>query len=547
MAHRGWGPQIHDDEGNLVFYSLEHPDQVRIGSQDPHPCDYLGSSGTHLCTAGLGKAERGRIETFKIVSSSAYEIVRGDYGIVGPHQTLPDGHEFNMLPGGYSFLVPMYPRREMNLTAYNGPENGMVYDSCFQEIDVRTGDLTFEWCYLDYLPIHETYIFITKKDGNLTSPISGSGNKNHPWDFMHVNAIDKNDENDYVVSARHLDQILKIAGPNSASGLPAGTLIWRLGGKSSNFTYEDGLMFSRQHHVRYVSTEAEETVLSLFDNAWEGANKPSAPYSAGKIISVNNKTMTAHLIKEYPHPRNKTSLARGSMQILPNGNVFIGWGEHPEVTEYDAEGNVLWHAALAHEHTVFAYRSFKMPWVGRPNYPPKLVAYSHSCWLSDDSPLVVYASWNGATEVRSWRFSASYTGAHGPWLQAGTYPKTGFETNATLSSIEKYKTSLYPFPRHARVEALDVNGEVLGSTVAPTFVPPIEVYDNCDMYHCFEPPRFDHSLQAFNAAQFCTFESRTRAWWFELVVVFTLVESVNYVYTVLLGLSVQMYGRLLWK
>ena len=36
--------------------------------------------------------------------------------------------------------------------------------------------------------------------------------------------------------------------------------------------------------------------------------------------------MKATLVREYTHPDKQYADAAGNMQVLPNGNVFVGWG-----------------------------------------------------------------------------------------------------------------------------------------------------------------------------------------------------------------------------
>ena len=36
--------------------------------------------------------------------------------------------------------------------------------------------------------------------------------------------------------------------------------------------------------------------------------------------------MTAVLLREYTHPEKPFAIFQGSVQMLPDGNVFVGWG-----------------------------------------------------------------------------------------------------------------------------------------------------------------------------------------------------------------------------
>ena len=96
------------------------------------------------------------------------------------------------------------------------------------------------------------------------------------------------------------------------------------------------------------------------------------------------------------HQRPALTQALGSTQLLPNGNVLVGWGPHPWLSEYTHGGELVFDA-----HLPFGgqnYRVLKMPWHGRPHRP----AGDRSA-PQPGSPLCL-ASWNGATDVRAWRF-----------------------------------------------------------------------------------------------------------------------------------------------
>ena len=249
-----YGPQIFDETGQLVFFANQAGDLASFGNHGAAPCDYLGTTGTHLCAARLElhrPRKDGRQEGYKVINTNTYEPQAKEYGLAGTLTNWPDGHEFNMLPGGRSFLVPVYEPMKVDLRAYNGPKRGYVRNACMQEIDVQTGDCIFQWCFLDDHELWETYVYMLSNGVNVTHAIAGNGTKDRPWDFVHMNAIDKNEENDYLVSLRHLNQVLKIAGPQSAHNVEPGTVLWRLGGKRNEFDTGD-LTFARQHHCRYV-------------------------------------------------------------------------------------------------------------------------------------------------------------------------------------------------------------------------------------------------------------------------------------------------------
>jgi hypothetical protein len=67
--------------------------------------------------------------------------------------------------------------------------------------------------------------------------------------------------------------------------------------------------------------------------------------------------------------------------------------------------------------------------------------------------MTLYASWNGATDVASWRVLGG--SGPGPLRTVTTVPDTGFETTITA-----------PAQHYAEVEALDSSGNVLSVSTA---------------------------------------------------------------------------------
>lgn len=467
---------------NLVWYG---GDLANHGAKNFMVCDYLGEKANHLCWSEFSFTNLNQERARNRVFDNTYMAVGRDYGAIGD-MGFPNPHEFNMLDGGETFLQAIYEMKRMDLTPYAGRRDGYILDGCFQEVDVVTGRQLFRWCALEHLPITETllYLNIPENKENYSEPIGGQGLPTIPWDWFHFNSVDKNEEGDYLISGRHLDQVLKIAGKSNPHGLRGGSIIWRLNGKSNDFEMLDNFTFSRQHHVRFVKTEASETTIALFNNGWEVRNRDGFANhaSSGQIITVNNETMQARLVHEYIHPDEGLTIAQGSMHVTPNENAIVGWGTLPQLSEYSPDGTLIFHAHFS-EAKARNYRAWKFPFVGKPTWPPKLLAYSLTCSNSGpDSPLMAYVSWNGATEVAAWRFYVSTTSQTGPWLPAGTFPKTGFETKANLTgSVFGGFSAFAPF---VSVEALNENGVVLGSVSTDTFVPSPAYEDACDAEGC---------------------------------------------------------------
>src|SRR6202044_2328424 len=97
-----------------------------------------------------------------------------------------------------------------------------------------------------------------------------------------------------------------------------------------------GSNFAWQHHVR----RQPNGTLTVFDN---GATPAVEPRSRGLILALDEQAMRTSLLRQYTHPGILAG-SQGSMQLLANGNVFVGWGEVPRVSEFTRSGSLVFDA-----------------------------------------------------------------------------------------------------------------------------------------------------------------------------------------------------------
>ncbi len=264
-----------------------------------------------------------------------------------------------------------------------------------------------------------------ESDHKISTLAYGTGhNSSNAIDYFHLNSVDRDPEHNYLVSGRHTSTIYKINGRS-------GDIIWRLGGKHSNFTLGPGVEFGLQNHVRFISRseDGHSEVISFFDNNRFQTGRLSV--SRGKIISLDIQTWSATLLQDFPSPDNSFSFSQGNLQILPNGNAFINWGSAGSITEFSPNGSVLFHAYLESGELwdnsgVQNYRGFKFNWTGRPHEEPAVVALRHG------ESIMVYVSWNGDTETKSWKFYG--IDRKGEKVLLGEEERTGFETGLYVKS-----------------------------------------------------------------------------------------------------------------
>jgi outer membrane protein assembly factor BamB len=324
-----------------------------------------------------------------------------------------DLHEFLLTDRGTALLTA-YNIVTRDLSSVGGSKQGTIQDAIFQELDLASGRVLLEWHSLDNIPLSESYWPVYE-----------------PWDYVHINSIDVDHDGNLLVSSRNTHTVYKI-------DRHSGEVIWRLGGKSNEFSVASGAKFAWQHDVR---RQANGT-LTIFDN--EGLPNASTNESRALVLAIDEPGRKASLLREYRHPTPLLATSQGSVQILPNGNVFVGWGAEPYVSEFSASGELLFDAQLGDKY--LSYRAFRMPWTGAGPGAPRVAVRPRGRQLD------VWASWNGDTRTRFWVVLAG--GRDGPLVPDSARPRDGFETRLTARGDA----------RRIAVRALDYGGKVLGES-----------------------------------------------------------------------------------
>ena len=373
-----------------------------------------------------------------------------------------DMHEFKLINDGRTALMTVYQQRQFDMSPWNIKTGvGWVMESVFQEVDVETGRVLFEWRSLDHVDPSLSYTYPDHTD------TSGTGlDPSSPWDYFHINSIDKNKDGDYLISSRHTCAVYKISHKD-------GSIMWRLHGENPTFS-NINFSFSQQHDARWLFENTTHTMLSVYNNGYNGYNKTHSQ-SSGMLLLLNHVNNTAVQVRDYVAPGSKglLSSSQGNMQMLSNRHVVMGWGNNAYVSEHDAHGNLVLWGYFSKDPGFMNYRAQKFLWDGNPTDVPALWTYAKT--PSPSSPTTFYTSWNGATRVQSWRFYGAQN-ATGPFvrLNNGT-AKTGFETSYTYAHF-------YPW---TYAEALDAHGHVLSKSAHTyTFVPSPELQPYCDTLSC---------------------------------------------------------------
>ena len=237
---------------------------------------------------------------YVIFDDSYHEIARftAANGYNGDH------HEFLISPQDTA-LITIYKAVPWDLSYIGGARHGVVWQGIVQELDIETGEVLFEWRSIDHVGLEETYV-TPLQDGR------------PGIDYFHINSIDVDHDDNLLVSARETSAVYKI-DRNS------GEIIWRLGGKKSDFEMGPGTRFAFQHDARRLP----DGTITIFDNGslvFENGIPKAVEESRGIVLELDERKMKATLVREYTHPDKQYADAAGNMQVLPNGNVFVGWG-----------------------------------------------------------------------------------------------------------------------------------------------------------------------------------------------------------------------------
>jgi EmrB/QacA subfamily drug resistance transporter len=339
-------------------------------------------------------------------------------------------HEF--LISGEDAWVTANKNIAKNLSSYGGAYNGALIDSAVQEYNLKTGKLLRSWDALDHIPLGDSYASV---------PTNG-----FPWDAYHVNAIDLTGNGRFLVSMRNTWAAYMVND--------TGKIEWILGGKRSDFEFGPGAAFQWQHDVKLqADSTAGSTVLTMFDDhccqlTGGGTSVPATGPSRGLVLKLDQAARTATLVAQYPGGGKFETEYMGDTQQLQNGNTFVGWGSEPYLSEYGPSGKLLLEGSFPGSD--LSYRSTLEQWVGKPLTAPAGAA------RQADGSTTVYASWNGATEVVSWRVLAgSGSGSDpGPLAVVARAARSGFET--AIGVPNGYKSF--------EVQALGAGGRVIGTT-----------------------------------------------------------------------------------
>jgi hypothetical protein len=221
-----------------------------------------------------------------------------------------------------------------------------VIDGVVQEIDIRTGQVLFQWNSADHVPYSAS-----------ETPLPASPST--PWDWFHINAVKVARNGSLLIDARDTWATYDV---NPFSG----HVNWVLGGKDSTFTEQAapgqtldsaGEIFAWQHDPEQIGPDT----FTWFDNE---AAPTELPYSRTVTVQLNYRAKTATLVSSNQQPEALSAGSQGDAQTLFDGDQVVGWGALPYFSEFSPSGQLLFNAEFP--AGVNTYRAYRFPWPRAP-------------------------------------------------------------------------------------------------------------------------------------------------------------------------------------
>jgi hypothetical protein len=395
-VHRAYvqaGPLILNPQGELVWFNPIPNKGAAFNTQVQH------YQGQQVLTYWQGYTHSGHGSGVDTILNHHYQTVAT---VKAGNGYQADLHEFQVLPNGDALITAYAPVSNVDLTSVGGSKNGTLLDSIIQEVNIATGHVDWEWHAYGHVTLNETYLKAPGKN---------------PYDFFHINSIQLLPNGNLLVASRHMWAVYEI-------NMKTGKIPYNFGGKHSSFKFGPGANFSWEHDA----TIQPNGTMTVFDDG-DGYYKSASESRALRLwIHYGSRQIT--LVHAYTHNPPLLSESQGSMQVLGDGYTFVGWGAQPYFSEYDRGNSTRQFFTMKYSPPMESYRGFRFGWWGQPKTPPNIATVAHG------KGTIVYASWNGATTVASWRVLA---GSSPNRLSAvGTQKDRYFEDTIYVNSAAPY-------------------------------------------------------------------------------------------------------------
>ena len=299
--------------------------------------DFKRLSNGHYLVA-RGPAVGGNVDVVELDETFA-EVA--SYRTAGLQNT--DGHDAILLADGSRYLMAYEP-------ADDGSGN---LDAIVQHV-AADGTVMFEWNSADYVDI-------------AAESVNTAGG-----DYAHINSFQVMKDGDLLLSFRHLSSVFKVAR-RAHDGYAQGEVVWRLGGRTSDFVFPDG---SGGPCAQHTASELSDGSIMVFDNgAWDlgplcvNPTNPAGPPVARTptrvaVFSlqppVGAQPGVATTVRDV-RVDERYAIFAGSAEPLADDHVLIGWASSTDAiaTEVDENDAVVWElrAPVTASPKYFTYRA----------------------------------------------------------------------------------------------------------------------------------------------------------------------------------------------
>ena len=259
---------------------------------------YLLAEGDYA-TGGPGTEEGYDV----ICDSNFNEISQAKFlspgNIDNPGNDRLDVHDFILLGDNHYMAISDQLENPTNIPDSLHPSSKVTVTACLIQ-EVNNGQVVFQWDGTKYPELYSSSV----ENNNFSDSTD-------VMDYMHMNSIciDPNDNN-IICSFRNLNEIIKI---NRVTG----DIMWRLGGKYSDFPLTPDQDFLRQHYARFTD---DNQTLMFVDNG----EATLRPYSRILEFQLDETQKVVKNFTAFNIPDAFIQYA-GSVK-KENGNYFIGGG-----------------------------------------------------------------------------------------------------------------------------------------------------------------------------------------------------------------------------
>jgi hypothetical protein len=354
-----------DLAGNVVWY------YDSAANNFPNYAVSVVPGGTVLMLGGNVPSRLGGYDTLREIDLAGDTVrqtniyaLNAELAALGDASIYNFSHDAQRLPNGDTAVIAGTTR----VITVNG--TATTYNADMVIVLDKNLQVVWAWNSLDWL------------DPNRLPPL-GEG----PGDFTHANSIGYSPtDGNLVVSMRAQDWVVKIA---YANGTGDGHIVWHLGA-AGDFTVVApssvaSPWFDHQHNATYVN----DNTIVVFDDGNGRYAITTMAQSRGQEWVLNEQTMTATLVVNAQ--LGNYSLALGSAQLLPNGNLAFtsGWiipSDVGETIEVRPDGT----QTFVQELNGLEYRGYLMSSlygspanVLNPGFEDPILGAGSTAWLLD--------------------------------------------------------------------------------------------------------------------------------------------------------------------